>query len=464
MKKPASFSKTPKRLFTTPEIPVIIGVWIAVFLIIGTRYPYHYDSINYALGIIDKFDITIDQPQAPGYFFHVMLGRLVHLAVGNPFVVQQFQNLLYLFLMLPCWYMVQTRRPYDILFLGTFPLTLFFPAIPIVHAVSLTIGTWMACSLYRMETRQWSPLVPGIIYAVGIGFRQDTLIMLGPPFLYLLIRGGYPLRTWIQLVLTGAAVSLTWYIPTRILSHGVDPFNATNAMNVQFYYGSSVILGAPLAENIRCALRFLLYGPGVVGPGGLVLLCFFLKNTRPREWLPPFLALAPIILYGTVFLLSFSYYYASALGFFAMWALLKNGFPRNRKYILLACALLNLLFFWFIPRPHYEPWRGSFATRSLPENIIKQAGYIGANGRKQALYTRDILTFADTTIGKAGTFYVEPGILWDRIWEFLAQYRWHNTRVHRADKAGVILGFRDDRRGNCLGYSGKFALYGKSKE
>lgn len=443
----------------TPEVPVMMVLWTLIFIVAGTPYPYHYDSVNYALAIIERFDITIDQPHAPGYLFHVLFGRLVHLPVHNPYIVQQLQNLVYLSLMLPCWYLAKQRKPFDILFLGTFPLTLFFPAIPIVHAVSLTIGTWMAYSLYKMEAKEWSPLVTGVIFAVGIGFRQDTLIMLGPPFLYLLIRGRYPLRIWLQLVLIGAVVSLSWYLPTRMASWGVDPFKATNAMNVKFYYASSVLLGAPLRENLRCALRFCIYAFGVIGPGGLVLTWYFLRTTPRKEWIPVLLALAPVLLYGTVFLLSFSYYYASVLGFFGMWVLLKNGFPRQRKYLMLVCALLNLLFFWFIPRPHYEPWRGNFHTRPLHENLLKQAGYIGANGRKQALHTRDIVAFADSTIGRAASFHVEQGFLWPRIWNYLARYRWHNKNVPSPEEADMIFGPAVEGRAGMIVRSGDMAVY-----
>jgi hypothetical protein len=464
MKLQESRSTSFAGFWVTPEIPVLICLWIAVFLIAGTPYPYHYDSVNYALAIIDRFDITIDQPHAPGYLFHVLFGRLVHLPVKNASIVQQLQNLVYLILILPCWYLAKQRRTFDILFLGTFPLILFFPAIPIVHTVSLTIGAWMAYALYKMEAREWSPLPAGIIYAVGIGFRQDTLIMMGPVFLYFLFRGHYPFRIWLQLVAIGALVSLSWYIPTRMASWGVDPFKATNTMNVKFYYASSVLLGAPLRENLRCALRFCIYGFGVIGPGGLLLLWYILRTTRPREWLPVLLALLPVLLYGTVFLLSFSYYYASVLGFFGTWALLKNGFPQKRRYLMLVAALLNIAFFWFVPRPHYEPWKGNFTTRTPVGNIVKQAGYIGANGRKQAVHTRDIITFADTTVGKAASVYIEPGLLWPRIWNYMAKYHWHNRMVKSADHAEMILGPFSISRPGLIVRSGNLAVYRNVKK
>src|SRR4030066_1507733 len=58
------------------------------FITIITRIPwtskllYHWDSVQFALAL-KKYDITLHQPHPPGYFFYVMLGRLLNLLIND---------------------------------------------------------------------------------------------------------------------------------------------------------------------------------------------------------------------------------------------------------------------------------------------------------------------------------------------------------------------------------------------
>ncbi|MDG5814222.1 hypothetical protein QA601_03965 [Chitinispirillales bacterium ANBcel5] len=425
----------------TAEVVTLVGLWVLIFATIGTPYPFHYDSVNYALAIAEKFDTGIHQPHPPGYLFHILFGRLIYLFVDNPFYVQQLQNIFYLLAVLPCWLMIKGVQKFDLIFLGTFPLILFFPAVPIIFAASFAAGCWMAVALSKMDEGSWSPLIPGFIFAVSIGFRQDMLIMLGPVFLYCLIRGRYRAKIWLKLVAIGFTVTMLWYIPTLILSGGLEPFSHTNAENTKFYLYSSVLFGAPLLENVRVALRFLLYMPATLGPGGICLVLICLKTLPKKNWIPVILALAPIVIYGTVLLLPFSYYYASGLGFFISWVTVKGGLPEKRKYLLLFLAILNISFFCFMPKAQYQPWRGTYKDRTIVENIAKQLLYTGANSRESALHRRDIIDFAQSTIAKSDIFYVEDDILWDRIWCYLSAHSWNNIHTRELEEAELILGW-----------------------
>ncbi|KMQ51079.1 glycosyl transferase [Chitinispirillum alkaliphilum] len=446
------------RFLPDPEFLFLIGIWLFVFFVAGTSFPYHYDSVNYALAIVENFDIGLHQPHPPGYFFHVLLGKFLHLLINNPFVIQQVQNIIYLCAMLPCWYLIKNRKRFDLLFLGTFPLVLFFPAVPIIHAASLLFATWTALAIHKMEKGEWSPLVLGLIYSLSIGFRQDMVLMLGPVVLYALIRNKCSPKEWGLLFLMGFVVSMLWYIPTTILSNGLDPFQSTNTENFRFYESSSVFLGANLFENIRTSLRFLIYPLGVLGPGGIIGACIALRRIPLKTWIPIFLTTAPIVLYGTVFLLPFSYYYASALGFFATWILLKEGFPRSRKTMVLL-SLLNLTFFWFAPGAQYNEWRGTFNERSLIENVGKQLLYSGANNRRLIVNNRDVMSFADSTIGNSCSFYVEKGIFWSRFWVYMSQYHWNNNYKESPLDAEYVMTRSEFAKKNPVAVSGGIRVY-----
>ncbi len=427
-----------RRFLTDPEVLIVTGLWLLVFFLFGTPFPYHYDSVNYALAIAEKFDIGMHQPHPPGYLFHIMFGRVLYLFIKNPFYVQQVQNVIYLFGMVGCLYMVRERKPCQILFLGTLPLILFFPAVPIIHAASLMFGCWVAFCIGKLEKGEWSPYLLALIFAISLGFRQDMIILLGPVVLYAFICYKCTPKQWVVIFTIGAAVTSLWYFPTRLLSSGLEPFEMTNKMNVKFYEKSSVFMGAALFENVRTALRFLIYSLGVLGPGGLVAVYVASKKLSLRQWVPILLTVAPIVIYGVIFLLSFSYYYASALGFFAVWALQKNGLPQGKK-VLVVLTLLNILFFALMPMARYTEWRGSFAERSFTENVAKQLLYAGANSRDLIVNKRDLLTFADTTAGRASSFYAQEGIIWDRFWNYLSEHEWGNSYVKDKESAEVII-------------------------
>ncbi|MCH7591100.1 DUF2723 domain-containing protein [PVC group bacterium] len=74
------------------DVMVKRDVYIAIILFalgIVTRIPfmskvfYYWDCVNYALAL-DNYDVSLQQPAAPGYFLYIMLGRVFHLFIDNP--------------------------------------------------------------------------------------------------------------------------------------------------------------------------------------------------------------------------------------------------------------------------------------------------------------------------------------------------------------------------------------------
>lgn len=48
-----------------------------------SHFAYHWDSAQFALAM-GEYNIRISQPQAPGYYLYIALGRLMNLVVGDP--------------------------------------------------------------------------------------------------------------------------------------------------------------------------------------------------------------------------------------------------------------------------------------------------------------------------------------------------------------------------------------------
>ena len=71
--------KTGVRL---PPPVVLVLLALLTRLPLQSRMLYHWDSVNFALAV-QKFDMTIGQPHAPGYLLYVMLGRAAAALTGS---------------------------------------------------------------------------------------------------------------------------------------------------------------------------------------------------------------------------------------------------------------------------------------------------------------------------------------------------------------------------------------------
>src|SRR5260370_10201789 len=56
---------------------LLIGAVVLTRFLFRSHYLYDIDSVNFALAL-DRFDPTLHQPQPPGYFLYICLGRLVN--------------------------------------------------------------------------------------------------------------------------------------------------------------------------------------------------------------------------------------------------------------------------------------------------------------------------------------------------------------------------------------------------
>jgi hypothetical protein len=72
-------------LFSSPDAvtaAVLFGGLASLFALTRSRWLDDYDSVNFAFAL-DDFDVTRQQPHAPGYPIYVAAGKLVHLVIGD---------------------------------------------------------------------------------------------------------------------------------------------------------------------------------------------------------------------------------------------------------------------------------------------------------------------------------------------------------------------------------------------
>ena len=413
-----------------PTIIVSLALWIATLLLFGSDYPFHYDSINYALGIADDFDIGKCQPHAYGYIYHILSSRIWLPFIESPFRIQQAQNVLYFIIAI--FFMIPGKPSSATLLLipATLPITLFLVATGMIHGVSFAASAIIAHLIVKLEKRTVSPVVLAVVFAIVIGFRQDLAIFLGPVVFIACIRYRCSVRQWIIMVLSGAVLTSVWYVGTSWSSGWLSPWKEANAMVKIFLPGTSLLYGAPLHETIRILIRLFLYIPGVFGPGGLLIVYLALRKSDGIDKLYLAAATAPFFIYGILLYLGMPNYYATITGFIFGWILLRTP-PVIDTKLVLPVVVINLLFFLLVPAPltkHY----GTFSGRPPALSVLKQLSYIGAVGKNKVVREQGFGKFLDETVRQCGRFSsagnVEfEGLPYYRIWGLLARRMWHNT-------------------------------------
>jgi hypothetical protein len=436
------FSPTPHPVLKGAEISLVALLWILFYLFIGAPFPIHYDSVNFAYAIADKFTIAHQQPQPPGFLFHVLSARMVAAFIGDAFRAQQAVNCLYLIMFLATAAFVKNYRPGRILLLGSTPLLLFFCGASLSQCAAIPFGGLIAMVINRPN--RFSPYWATLILFIGSGFRQDMLILLGPVVLVTMLLGRYPFRTWLLCGIIASTSIAAWYIPTQLLSERVSPLAMTVEAQHQFSAGTSLFFGASLFTALRSAIRFLMYGIGAAGFGGLLYFAACLRKAKPdRQLLLFVMGIAPTLLYGTLIHMPLPYYYAPALGFALLFCYRAWGEAIGPKLIAVALTL-NLLLFFLAPPPQFVI-DSTASERGLSKNIHRQLSYIGANGNKELQRTYALFRFADTTVARRPCFSANVNLSYDRAWEYLANRRWHNRyRETACDSCCRIVKESDD--------------------
>jgi hypothetical protein len=435
---PAAAGHKASAFLVRYEWAFVIAGFLCLFVLFGTSLPIDFDSTSYALAISTDFDIAKNQPHPPGNLFYVAAARLAYFAIGNPLRTVELLNVAFLTVLVLILTSARQRKPLDLLFAASTPLFLFFCCAPEVYGVSVATGAVCAFLIAKMREGSVNPLILVTTFFICTGLRQDTFLFMGPVVALAILLKRCSRSQWLAFAVIGCVVTAAWYFPTQWFStttastaaefgKGYTPFLST----------FSVFFGAPLFENARVALRFYIFAIGVLGPGGIAFLCSRSLRFRGMDAVIALVAAAPLLLYGTFAYIGYPYHYASVLGFILVWSYVKNGLCLPRS-IAAAGILANVLFFLLIPPAIYKG--DTFAGRPLSASIIKQASYMGSNGRRTLGEAEQFGTFVDTTLSKCNCFRQLDCVGWngmgnDRMWRYLSRQRWHNRFVEQVDSA-----------------------------
>lgn len=191
---------------------------------------YDLDSVNFATGM-DRFDVVVSQPHAPGYYLYVVLGRLFSLVWSDA-----NDALVAISIVFSCLGVIAIHRLTESLydrraafaagFIFLFsPLYWFHGIVALVYIIELFFAAvvgWLCWQTYSNERDR--SLLSAAVLGLAIGFRQSAVLFLGP--LLLLSLRGKTLAQVSKVVTVFGAVCLAWFVPMVIESGGAVAYFA----------------------------------------------------------------------------------------------------------------------------------------------------------------------------------------------------------------------------------------------
>jgi hypothetical protein len=250
------------------DLEVSLGLFLLGVL---SRLPFrsewlsHWDSVNFALAL-EHYDVRIHQPQPPGYFLYVLLGRGVHLLVPDANAALVWLSLLAGALGIVTIYHLGAalfnRRVGAVaaVLALTSPAVWFYGEVALSYAVEFALVSVFVLILYwQVEVdHHWWPATTLLLGIIG-GVRQNSIVFLLPLWLVCLLSLRWRQRFLSLLLLT--VVGLAWLLPMMALSGGPAAYLATlSTASVDIAEESSFLVASQLAVNGGRMAFYLGYG------------------------------------------------------------------------------------------------------------------------------------------------------------------------------------------------------------
>lgn len=297
------------------------AIWIGLLALLGlvsrlpflTRYLYHWDAVNFAFAL-RRFDISLHQPQPPGYVLYVMAGRVANALIPDANTALIAISILSAILAAAALYLLG-KRMFDArtgiaasLLLLFSPLVWFYSLIAKPNIVDAPLVAGCAVLLWDVMRGQRRMIIPAaLLLGIAGGFRQQTLVFLAPlavyafrkePFRNMLLGGGVTVLAF-----------LASFAPMVAATGGLAQYQAAMAgLQGNFFTTTSVFQGGGLSgvvSNVTKWVSFTVYALLLAAvPLGLWLLLRLRQTARAvrdeRTWFLVLLALPSILFYSFI--------------------------------------------------------------------------------------------------------------------------------------------------------------------
>jgi hypothetical protein len=196
-----------------------------------SRFLYDIDSVNFALAL-QRFDPAVHQPHPPGYFLYVCLGILsnaifhdANTALVAISIVASCGAVVLIHLLALAWFGRAAAGFAGLIFVCS-PLAWFHGTVALTYIVeamfSALIGYFCWC-VYSGASRFVLPAA--LALGLAAGFRQSSLLVLAPMFLFSIRRA--PRRLALGGIGALGLVLAAWIIPMLYASGGMKAYIAS---------------------------------------------------------------------------------------------------------------------------------------------------------------------------------------------------------------------------------------------
>lgn len=415
-----------------PYIPALIfAVCVLTRLPFTSGLLYNMDSVQFALAM-DHFDVALHQPQPPGYFLYVMMGRLARLFIHNDNTALVTVSILAGGLTAVMMY-VMARRMYGhaagitaAAIAITSPLFWLHGEVALSYMPEALMSVVVAYLCYRVMKGEHSLYwAEAVALAVAGGIRQNTMVFLLPLWVYSMKGVG------IRRMAAGLAIFcvsvLAWFVPMLHETGGYERYQAAlsahwldsnwrgihlhwvvfNARYMSYYIlGGLVLAAVPMLDFALGALR----GRGDLPADREAALFFAL-------WILPALLFHLIIFthpavpgHALIYMVGLAVLAARAVMYTAgRISAISPGISQLRAGYAIACiiAAVNAGSFIFGPYP--------LSARAVMAHDTILAGYINA--------IKNNFSPADTEIVGADRFFFS----YRHAMYYLPEFRVHDT-------------------------------------
>lgn len=386
-----------------------VGAVIAAGLalaVLASRLPFlattlwSWDSVLYAraleFGFHVDWDLADQRPHAPGYLFYILTAGLFKSILGDSnsalVAVSALASALgtaglFLFArqLARTWIAVLAAAAYAVA-----PLVWTYSEIAFPYSLLGALSLGLAALFWNVRGHGLRGIiVASIAFGLAAGFRQDLLVILGPLWLWTVASRGR--RVGLAAAAVVAITSLTWLVPTMLLSDGpADYWDALQiqAGSVSEQY-SGLLNGLPaFTSNLQMTVYALLWGGlGAVLLGGATVVRMFkdgARHPRPRGPLTRFLAvwIAPGFLFYVIVHIGDWGYVSSLLpGVYLALAVLaehalRAGFVPSIRWRAAGAALaLSPALLFLVGTDRFS----AAALREHDSGITERAAYVRAN-------------------------------------------------------------------------------------
>jgi hypothetical protein len=221
---------------STLDSAILIALTALTRIAFRSHFLYDIDSINFALAL-RRFDPAVYQPHPPGYFLYVCLGILAkaifrdaNTALVAISILGSCGTVAIIHLLASAWFASTPLGRPAARFAGLIfvfsPLAWFHGTVALTYIVEAFFSALVGYFCWRVYSGASRFILPAAA-ALGLaaGFRQSSLLILAPLFLFSLRRVTRRHALWGTGALAG--VLLAWFVPMLHASGGIRAYAAS---------------------------------------------------------------------------------------------------------------------------------------------------------------------------------------------------------------------------------------------